>query len=214
VADHAKEAALNKNYDHTITARSRCFRPRIRAEQEVARKAARTHHRAELDQKRATMGLPPAKTSTERARQCRGRQAAAELVKCTDSWYSSPFANWQDGRSYLMSVRSDTPVRAIESVLETTRREAQKWQLCWNRFVITNGSHAARVKRAILWQILDVCFGGDMTHIEAAMEQAATRLCITITESAHPTQVYQEKALALDMSQIMLREGGILNVKE
>ena len=113
-----------------------------------------------------------------------------------------------------MSVRPDVPEQAIEDTLEVTRRDAQKWKLFWNRFVVTHDIAQARIARAILWQILDVRFGGDMTHIKAAMKQAETRLDITTTEGGHPTQVYQEKALALDMSQIMLREGGILNGEE
>ena len=205
---------MNKNYDHTITARSRRFRARVRAEQEVARKAARIARRVELDRKRAATGLPPAKTSTERARECRERQAAVEQVIRTQSWYSPPFRDWHEAKAYLMSVRPDVPEQAIEDTLEVTRRDAQKWKLFWNRFVVTHDIAQARIARAILWQILDVRFGGDMTHIKAAMKQAETRLDITTTEGGHPTQVYQEKALALDMSQIMLREGGILNGEE
>jgi hypothetical protein len=201
-------------YDYTSTLRTRRRRARLKAERLEAVRAAKMARRIELDRKRAAMGLPPAKTSTERARECRERQAAGEQIIRTQSWYSPSFRDWREAKAYLTGLKPGVPEQAIENVLEVTHREAQKWQLFWNRFVTTNGTQAARVKRAILWQILDVRFGGDMTHIKAAMKQAQTRLDITTTEGAHPTQVYQEKGLALDMSQIMLREGGILNVEE
>jgi hypothetical protein len=205
---------LNKNYDHTITARSRRFRARVRAEQEVARKAARIARRVELDRKRAAAGLPPAKTSTERARECRERQAAIEQAIRTQSWYSPPFRDWHEAKAYLMSVRPDVPEQAIEDTLEVTRRDAHRWELSWNRYLVTKGVEAARTARAVLFQILETKFEGDLTHIEAAMKEAETRTDIKPDGDAHSAERYRDRQMALDMSQIMLREGGILNGEE
>jgi len=187
------------------------WRERRKAKRLEAERLVREAHKIELAAKRAAKGLPPIKTSTQRAAESRARQAQAEQVIRTESWYSPPFADWQEAKTYLTGLKPDVPERAIENVLETTRREVPRWSLNWNRFVVIDGIAQARLRRAILWQILDVLYQQDMTHLRAAMKQAEVRTDIAFEEGSHPTVQFQERQRVYDMSQVMLREGGTLN---
>src|SRR6266849_4051169 len=181
------------------------WRERRKAKRLEAERLVREAHKIELAAKRAAKGLPPVKSSTERAQESRARKAQAEKVIRTESWYSPPFADWQEAKTYLTGLKPDVPEQAIENVLETTRREVPRWALNWNRFVVTtNGIAQARLRRAILWQILDVLYQQDITHLKAAMKQAETRTDIAFEEGAHPTVKFQERQRVYDMSQVML----------
>ncbi len=187
------------------------WRERRKAKRLEAERLAKIARRADLDAARVARGLAAAKTSTQRAAESRVRQAAAKEVVRIESWYSPPFRDWHEAKAYLTGLKPDVPEQAIENVLETTRREVPRWALNWNRFVVTNGIAEARLRRAILWQIIDVLYQQDITHLWAAMKQAETRTDIAFEESSHPTVKFQERQRVYDMSQIMLREGGNLN---
>lgn len=187
------------------------WRERRKAAKKEAERVAKIARRTEIDAARVARGLAPAKTSTQRAAESRERQAVAEQKVMVESWFSPPFADWQEAKAYLTGFKPDVHEQAIESVLETTRREVPRWQLNWNRFVVTNGISEARLRRAILWQILDVLYQQDMTHLRAAMKQAEARTDIAFEEGAHPTVRFQERRRVYDISQVMLREGGSLN---
>jgi hypothetical protein len=202
-------------YDYTSTERSRRRRARLKVEAITAEKAARATRWAERNARRAAKGLPPLKTAAEAMAGTRARRKAAETAVRLDSWYSPPFADYFEAKAYLTGVKPDMPVGAIENVLEATRREVPRWALSWNRFVVTNGIAQARLRRAILWQILDVLYQQDMTHLKPAMTQAETRTDIAFEEGSHPTVKFQERQRLYDLSQIMLREGGaFLNVEQ
>lgn len=188
------------------------WRERQRAKKKEAARLAKIAHRAELDRIRAEKGLPPILSSTERARQSRERKAAAERVVQQSSWYSPAFADYREAKAYLTGAKPEMPEQAIENVLEETRREAAKWQLRWNRFVVTRGIQQARLRRAILWQILDALYQGDMTHLKEAMKRAEDRTDIAFEEGSHPTTQFQERQRVYDTSQTMLREGSSLNL--
>ena len=187
------------------------WRERRKARRLEAERLAKEAHKAELAAKRTAKGLPPIKTSTERARESRERQAVTEHVIRTESWYSPPFADWHEAKAYLTGLKPDVPEQVIESTLESTRRQVQRWALNWNRFIVTNGIAEARLRRAILWQIMDVLYQQDMTHLSAAMKQAETRTDIAFEEGAHPTVKFQERQRLYDMSQVMLCNGSSLN---
>jgi len=209
VPDRTKNLDLKRR---STARRVQRWRERKRQAKREAEKAAKIARRQLLDQKRQEKGLPPILSSTERARRCREKQAEQETKVREESWYSPPFADWQEAKAYLTGLKPDVPEQAIENVLETTRREVPRWALNWNRFVVTtNGIAQARLRRAILWQILDVLYQQDITHLKAAMKQAETRTDIAFEEGAHPTVKFQERQRVYDMSQIMLREGGSLN---
>jgi hypothetical protein len=204
-----------KNYDYTSTERSRRRRARLKAERLQAEKAARAARWAERNAIRAAKGLPRLKTAAESMTDTRARRKAVEMAVRLDSWYSLPFADYFEAKTYLTGLKPDMPEQVIENTLETTRQEAPRRQLHWNRFVVTNGIKAARLKRAIVWQIIEVLYQQDMTHLEAAMKQAEARSDIAIEEGSHPTAQFQERQRVYDMSQIMLREGGaLLNVEQ
>jgi hypothetical protein len=203
-----------KNIDHkrrSTAHRVQRWRERRKAKRLEAEKAAKIARRADLDAARVARGLAPAKTSTQRATESRARQAEALEIVRTESWHSPSFRDWHDAKAYLTGLKPEVPEKVIENVLESTRREVPRWALNWNRFVVTNGIAQARLRRAILWQILDVLYQQDITYLREAMEQAETRTDIAFEEGSHPTVKFQERQRVYDMSQIMLREGGSLN---
>jgi hypothetical protein len=83
-----------------------------------AAKAARMAHRAELDAARVAKGLPPAKTATQRARECRERQAAFRNRILEDEWFS-PAITPEEAVSYMNELHpawSDKPHFAVDLV--------------------------------------------------------------------------------------------------
>lgn len=197
-------------YDYTRTARTRRRRARLKAERLGAEKARKIVHRAELDRRRIAKGLPPVKNSTERARETRARQAAAREVIRAQSWYSPPFTNYLEAKQYLTAARPGDAAAAIEALLDSVREDCERYELHFNKFTVTRGVEAARIKRAMLHQVLETRFGGDCTHLGAAMKEADQQNNIQQGDD-HPTGQYQERQRLLDMAQIIFRKGGSLN---
>src|SRR5208283_2147272 len=133
-------------YDYTSTLRSRRRRARLRAQREAAAKAAKLSRRAELDAKRAARGLPPSKTSTERARETRARQAEWGTRK----WYSSGFSSRTEAKAFLLGLHPTAQEKDIEAALDRLQSSCLNWQLNFNKFVLMYGVERARLQRAIL----------------------------------------------------------------
>jgi hypothetical protein len=169
----------------STNARKIRFRARLRAKRELEVKLAKETHKAELAARRAAAGLPPKLTSTERAR--RYREASA----------------------YLVGEKPDLPPATIESILETTRNEVRRWDLHWNRYVVTHSVMAARIRRAIVWQFLHFKFDDDLEHLKEAMARAEIRIAhgkgLALEETGHPA--FHEQNRYLDLSQVMLGTG-------
>jgi hypothetical protein len=197
-------------YDYTRTERTRRRRARLKAERLEAEKAARAIKRVALDAARIARGLPPAKSSTERARETRARQAKAREVVRTESWYSPPFTNYLEARQYLTAARPGVAALAIEALLDSVREGCERYELHFNKFTVTRGIEAARIKRAVLHQVLETRFCGDCTYLGAAMKEADQQINIQLGAD-HPNAQYQERQRLLDIAQIMFREGGFLN---
>ncbi len=187
------------------------WRERQKAKREEAARLAKEARRQDLAARRAAKGLPPIKSSTQRAQESRARQQTAVAVIRTESWHSPGFQDWKDALAYLQTCYPNQTEQAVSQAFDILRDKARRYRLHLNRYVLKNGAEKARLRRAILWQILDVLYQGDLAHMKAAMEQAEHRTDIATTEGAHPTQLFQERALLLDTSQIMLTEGGNLN---
>jgi hypothetical protein len=193
----------------STNARKIRFRARLRAKRELEVKLAKETHKAELAARRAAAGLPPKLTSTERARRCRERQAqAAEAVRLTQ-WFSPPFKDDREASAYLVGEKPDLPPATIESILETTRNEVRRWDLHWNRYVVTHSVMAARIRRAIVWQFLHFKFDDDLEHLKEAMARAEIRIAhgkgLALEETGHPA--FHEQNRYLDLSQVMLGTG-------
>jgi len=193
----------------STNARKIRFRVRLRAKKEAESLAAREAHRQDLARLREAKGLPPVKTSTQRAAETRHRQAEAKRVIKDDSWFSAPFKDYFEAKAFLVGVRPDLPSATIESILETTRNEVRRWDLHWNRYVVTHSVMAARVRRAIVWQFLHFKFDDDVDHLKEAMRLAEVRISqgkgLALEETGHPA--FHEQNRYLDLSQVMLGTG-------
>jgi hypothetical protein len=193
----------------STNARKIRFRARLRAKREAEALAAREAHKAELAARRAARGLPPKLTSTERARRCRERQAADREAVRLSQWFSAPFKDYFEAKAYLVGEKPDLPPATIESILETTRNEVRRWDLHWNRYVVTHSVMAARLRRAIVWQFLHFKFDDDIDHLREAMRLSEARISqgkgLALEETDHAA--FHEQNRYLDLSQVMLGTG-------
>jgi hypothetical protein len=194
-------------YDYTCTLRTRRRRARLKAERLAAAKVAKIARRVELDARRVAQGLPPAKTSTERARQCRAKKAQVK----TEQWYSSGFLSRAEAKAFLVGLHPTAQERDIEAVLDRLQADCHRWQLHFNKFVLTHGIEQARLQRAIFEQVMETKFGDDCECITAAIQVAEKQGTLVIDASLHPRQQYQIRLLWLDQSQVKWREGNLLN---
>ena len=134
------------------TKRTRAFRARQKAKRLADQKAARAAKRQALDAARIARGLPPAKTSTERAAESRARRADIRESFLNLRWY-------------LPAIDSKTVERILEErqprlhntqylrQRDNLERECRRYGLNLNQFTVAeNGIQRARERRAIFHQ--------------------------------------------------------------
>jgi hypothetical protein len=192
----------------TVAACTRRWRERQKAKREAAEKVAKIARRAELDAKRAAKGLPPIKSSTERAAECRARQAAAETKVRTESWWSAPALTRLEAEAFLKERHPEETEERIDQLISFSDELCRKHSLIMNKFCLTHGIEAMRIQRAILWQIwnrLDA--DHDVDRLPEAMRQAEGQEEIQIDKTAHPHAQRQETQTALDFSLSLLGDG-------
>jgi hypothetical protein len=132
----------------TSTERSHKRRARLYRERDVRIAAEKEVRKAKLAAARASKGLSPAKSSTERARDCRARQAAAEASR----WYA-PAISRQEAEEFIRSPQPKADDMAIVTVVEQCNRECNRFELHLNRFTLEPGGvAAAREARGALEQ--------------------------------------------------------------
>jgi hypothetical protein len=185
------------------------FRGRKRAAKQEAERLAKIAHRAELDAKRTAKGLPPIKTSTQRAQESRARVAAAKLAVAESKWYSALPLSKEEARQILKEgYPSETDVR-INQAVQFLEDSARRWSLRFNKFLVRHGVTAARTARAILWQCwrrLD--FDLAMDKLPQAMRDAESQTEIEVDPEVHPSKQFEERRQTMDFSQAMLGDGG------
>jgi hypothetical protein len=196
------------NHDYTCTQRTRRRRDRLKTQRLVAEKAARAARRIELDALRATKGLPPAKTVAQRSAEHRARRA---LVR-TEQWYSAGFATRAEAKAFLNDHDPTATNKDVEALLDRTQDACHRWKLHFNKFVLTYGVPAARTARAIVDQILDERYQGDLDKLEQAMKEAEGSTDIELAAEAHPTENYQRRQTVFDLSQHRLGDGQLLSL--
>jgi hypothetical protein len=209
VPDRTKNLDLKRRSTARRVAR---WRERQKAKREEAVRLAKEVHRQELAARRAAKGLPPIKTSTQRAQESRARQQTAVAVIRTESWYSPGFQDWKDALAYLQTCYPDQTEQAVSQAFDILRDKARRYRLHLNRYVLKNGVEKARIKRAILEQILESEFGGDCDCLAEALKIAETRADITVDAGVHPNWQYQQRQVLLDTSQLKWCEGANLNL--
>lgn len=194
-------------HDYTSTQRSQRRRAKLRAERQAAKRAAKLARRAELDARRAARGLPPAMTSTERARLCWEREAQIK----TEQWYSAPALSRAEAEQFLKSAHPEETADRVDRLLRVLEDGCRRYELWLNKFVLTYGVEQARLQRAIFEQVMESNFGGDCDRISDAIRIAEKQEMIEIDASLHPSQQYQMRLLWLDQSQVKWGSGNLLN---
>ncbi len=174
---------MNKNRDYTITERSRRFRAKKRAEREAAKRAAKLARRAELDARRAARGLPPAMSSTERARLCRERKAQIK----TEQWYSAPALTREEAEQFLKSAHPEETTDRVDQVIRVLKDGCRRYDFRLNKYVLTHGFEQARLQRAIFEQVMESRLGGDCDRILAAIRIAEKQKTLEIDAKGRGT---------------------------